>query len=118
MSWDGADKRRFVRAKFPCKIIIYVPKEHSITTKTKNISAGGVRVILSEKLDIVSMVGLEIFLNDESVKCQGRVVWSVEKTELGPNGSSQYDTGIEYYQIEDDDRRVINNLVETIVSEG
>ena len=118
MNWDGADKRRFVRAEFPCKIIIYVPKEHSISTKTKNISAGGVRVILLEKLDIVSIVGLDIFLNNESVNCKGRVVWSVEKTELAPGGSTQYDTGIEYYQIEDDDRRVINNLVDSIVSEN
>ncbi len=118
MNGDGLDKRRFVRAKFPCKIIIYVPKEHSITTQTENISAGGARVILPEKLEIVSIVGLEVFLNKESISCKGRVVWSVERAELGPDGSRQHDTGIEYYQISDDDRRVINNLVESIVSKG
>lgn len=116
MSWSGAEKRRFVRANFPCKIIIHTPKENTITTKTENISAGGVRVIISEELAISSMVDLELFVNNKTISCKGRVVWMVPNKNLSPEETNIYDTGIEFYQISPKDREAIKQLVKSILS--
>jgi c-di-GMP-binding flagellar brake protein YcgR len=114
MIWDGIERRRFVRANFPCKIIVYAPKEHAIPTHTENIGAGGVRVIIDEKIEIHSIVGLEIFLTKEPIVCKGRVVWVVEKKikESFP----LYDMGIEFWEIKEEDRLIIKNFVESVIS--
>jgi len=117
MVWDGKEKRRFVRANLPCKIIIYTPKEHIIITHTENIGAGGVRVIIDENLSISSVVGLEIFLDDKPIECEGRVVWVIDKKEAELATTNRYDTGIEFYKISDNDRGVINNFVESMISD-
>ena len=78
MDWEGIEKRRFVRANFPCKIAIYTPAQHILASHTENIGAGGVRVILEEKLEIASNVGLEIYLEKEPIVCEGKIVWVVE----------------------------------------
>lgn len=123
-NWDGREKRRFIRANFPCQITIYTPSKHTINTHTKNISAGGVRVIIEEKCDIFSLVGLKIYLNresrpgvqerGESIACKGRVVWVLEKNH-SLNKPHLYDTGIEFYQIDEEDKKIINNFVKAII---
>ena len=116
MDWEGLEKRRFVRAKFPCKIIVYPPCEHVIISHTEDISAGGVRVIISDNLDISSLVGLEIYLKEKPIACKGRVVWVVEKANSASDKSSMFDTGIEFYEINEKDKETIGKLVETIVT--
>lgn len=109
MNREWVEKRRFIRADFACRIIIRAPEEMIINSRTENIGAGGVRVILDKKLNILSKAGLEIFLNGEPVKCDARVVWVVEK-------DSNFDTGIEFCGIDEEDEKVIDNLVKNIVS--
>ncbi len=116
MAWDGIEKRRFVRANFPCKIIIYLPQEHSLMSHTEDIGAGGLRVIIKEELELSLIVGLEIFLNGEPIICKGRVVWNIEREKESSKDKNRYDTGIEFYEIKEEDRRVIDNLVEAIIS--
>jgi len=103
------EQRRFVRAKFDCKIIIHTPKEHVIVSHTENIGAGGIMVIINESLQVSSVVGLEIYLNGEPIVCSGRIAWAVEN-------QGCYDTGVEFTKISEEDRRVIDNLVKSIVS--
>ncbi|MFH1504938.1 MAG: PilZ domain-containing protein [Candidatus Omnitrophota bacterium] len=109
MDWDKAEKRRFVRANFDCKIIIHTPKEHIIISHTENIGVGGVRVFVDEKLNISSEVGLEIYLGQSPISCKGKIAWVVERAD-------RFDTGIEFLEISEKDERVISNIVENIVS--
>jgi c-di-GMP-binding flagellar brake protein YcgR len=114
MIWNGIEKRRFVRANFPCKIAISTPTKHTIITHTENIGAGGVRVIIDEELDISLMVGLEIHLNNEMIKSEARIVWAIEAKKTSADEKLHYDTGIEFYKIDEEDRKIINNFVEAI----
>lgn len=116
MKWDGVEKRRFVRANFPCKIEVHIPKELSIHSHTENIGEGGVRVIIEKKLDMDSMVDLQIYLGKESIDCKGKIVWVVEKINPLDKEALFFDTGIEFRDINDDDRKLIGNLVEMIIS--
>ncbi len=117
MDYQGIEKRRFVRAQFPCAIKIYTFHEHIITTHTENISAGGVRVIIEEKLEIASTVGLQVQIRDYTVSCKGRIVWVVDKRSPYKQGIGYHDTGIEFYEIKDADVKVINAAIEEIVKD-
>ncbi|MBU1809910.1 MAG: PilZ domain-containing protein [Candidatus Omnitrophica bacterium] len=115
MIWGGAEKRRFVRANFPCKIAIHIPSRHTLSTHTENIGVGGIRVIIGEKSEIFSTVGLEIFLGEEPIICNGRVVWVVENKSNYQEDFFSYDTGMEFVDIKEEDRAAIKNFVEAIV---
>lgn len=115
MDYQGIEKRRFIRAKFPCIIAIHTLHEHVITTYTENISAGGVRVVIEERLESSSTVGLEMQINKNTISCKGRVVWVVNKESPYKKGVFYYDTGIEFYEINDNDRRVISGAIEEIL---
>ena len=118
MVWKGIEKRRFIRANFPCKIVISTPSQHVIVTHTENIGAGGIRVIIDEKLDISSMVGLDIHLSNDLIKSKARIVWVVEAGDSSHDRPLRYDTGIEFYEINEDDRKIINNFVEAFTGES
>lgn len=117
MDYRGVEKRRFIRAKFPCRISIHTLHEHVITTYTENISAGGVGVIIEEKLEINSTVGLELQISQNIIACKGRIVWVVDRESPYKKGLLYYDTGIEFYEIKDTDRKVINDIIEEILKE-
>ncbi|MFA7131637.1 MAG: PilZ domain-containing protein [Bacilli bacterium] len=112
--WDVSEKRRFVRAQYPCKIVVHFPKELLICTHTENIGAGGLRVIIEECLEVITTVDLEIYLQEEPILCKGRVVWVVEKNSAYRDGYTFFDTGIEFSQIREEDRNIINSFVERI----
>src|SRR5512135_1910559 len=99
MEYKGSEKRRFVRANIPCKIIIYLPAEHTITTHTENIGAGGVRVVIDEKLDIFSTVSFELYLQNRVIAGKGRIVWVVDRPVEATDETDSYDTGIEFREI-------------------
>ncbi|MBU2474312.1 MAG: PilZ domain-containing protein [Candidatus Omnitrophica bacterium] len=116
MAWDGSEKRRFVRANFPCKITIYIPQEQVISAQTENISAGGVRVIIDKELKVSLSVDLELYFTENPVKCKGRVVWMLSKENLESVEIKKYDVGIEFYRIASADRSLISKFIETLVS--
>jgi hypothetical protein len=117
MKYSGVEKRRFVRAKFPCKIIISTPKECTINTHTENIGVGGVMVIIDQKLEVSSFVDLEIYLGDKPISCKARIVWIIDNINPLSGNSITFDTGIEFYNISAKDKKTINDLVEAIVSD-
>ena len=117
MGWDGVEKRKFIRANFPCKILIYTPQKHTIVSHTENIGAGGVRVIIDENLNISSFVGLEVLMNEAQIICKGRIVWVVEKSGSNKSEPNIWDTGIEFYEIAEKDKKIIAGFINTIISD-
>ena len=117
MDYGGIEKRRFIRARFPCNITIYTPAKHTISTHTENISAGGVRVIIQEKIEVAASVGLQIELKGNLIVCKGTIVWVVDKSSPYRRGLIYHDTGIEFHEIKDSDRQIIHNFIEEIIAE-
>jgi len=107
---DSSERRKFIRVNCPCKVILHNP-ERVLDTHTENISAGGIRVILNHEVKEHDLVGLEIYLIAEPVKCEGRIVWVI--THRG-----EFDTGIEFYEISDKDRFVVDEYIKRVVMEG
>lgn len=77
--WDGVDRRRFSRVKYPCLITVYkktIP-EFSTLTHTENISVGGMRVIIERRIEAMTEVEIEIDLDDtlSNIISKGTVAW-------------------------------------------
>lgn len=92
-----------------------MPAEHTISTHTENIGAGGVRVIIDEKLDIFSTVGFELHLQSKIITGKGRIVWVVDKPLENMKKAVLYDTGMEFRELADVDRKFISDFVDKVV---
>ncbi len=148
--WEGADRRRSSRVQYPCLITVYkklVP-QFSTLTHTKNISVGGVRVIIGRRIEVMTEVELEIDLRDtlSNIISKGTIAW-VKKVLSGPEdksaadvkgskviagtvrwvkeippaqqgGPSRYDTGIQFTALKKEDRQRIANIVNNLLGKG
>lgn len=118
MNWDGSERRKFIRVKFPCEISVHGHKNHIISTNAENISPGGVRVIIEEKLAVGSIVSLDIYaIKEAPISCKGRVIWIITKERPDHEGPSVFDTGIEFCEIKEEDVSKIKKLVVAIAAE-
>jgi len=113
--YEGIEKRKFVRVRFPCTILLYNFPEHAISTHTENISAGGVRIIIGEKINTGAIVTMEVHLKDKKIMCKGKVVWVVDKKSPYRKGVFYYDTGIEFCEMSDEDRSAINTTIDKML---
>lgn len=119
MGWGGIDTRRSVRVAFEC-VVIVKKKDTSLVfrTQTENISVGGTCVILERTLLKHTPVEVELFLPDDPipVNCSGKIAWSVKRNEYSKRKPCQFDTGIEFTEISDEDKgrlkRIIAELLE------
>jgi c-di-GMP-binding flagellar brake protein YcgR len=103
MSWEGLNRRKFPRAKFPCliKIVKAGTPGDAILTHTENISTGGVCVIIKKQLETFSTVGIEIDLMDgeDIITAEAKVVWIVRRKATEDVKPSFYDTGVEFVSL-------------------
>ena len=115
--WNGINRRKFPRAHYKCLIDISAKNAtKTISTYTENIGSGGICVILNEDLGLFQGVNLEIDLKNgisSNVTCGGTVVWVIKKHVIGKKGAMQYDTGIEFVDIDEEEKIRISKIVET-----
>ena len=116
MGWEGQERRRFPRAIFPCRIAVGSPIRW-LASHTEDIGAGGVKVILEERLPLCTPVSVELFFEkDKSIKCKGKIVWVEE--ELNPLDMNSeplmFVTGIGFTEIKDHDKEYIEKLVRVV----
>lgn len=116
MTWGFKERRKFPRATFPCKIVVQF-SNRQLVSQTKNISAGGLRVSLEERIERYETVDLELFLKKESpIKCKGRITWVIEIINPMENCPTMFDVGVEFMDISDTDREYIKEMVDMLLS--
>lgn len=119
--WNGINRRKFPRANYKCVIVIKKRlTSKSISTRTENIGAGGICVVIKEDLGLFQGVDLELFLDETEppIKCGGTVVWVVKKSDPKLKGTYLFDTGIEFIDIRPEDREKISEIVEEILQKS
>lgn len=111
------ERRKFARAEFNCKITINSPGRMFIT-HTEDISAGGTKVILEERLASGREVSLNIYLKqDMSLQCRARVVWVVSKMNPLEQTPTVYVTGLQFTDLPLLQAEYIKKLVKVIISQ-
>ena len=145
--WQGEDRRRNARVKYPCLITVRKksPPSFSILTHTEDIGKGGVHVIVDKKLDAMSEIELEIDLLDTlpNVFSKGTIRWVKESSpqntpadakggglskgtvdwvkEIAPadkDGPVRYNIGIKFTFIKDVDKFRIDNIVNSFLGKS
>ena len=117
--WEGLNRRRFPRVVFPCLIKITRQNEpmETLLTHTENVSTGGVCVIVRKHLDIFMPVVIELDLldSDDTIVCNGKVVWTVRRKAAEEFKPSFYDTGIEFRELDGVIRARLERMIEHLV---
>ena len=114
------EKRRFVRLDVNVKVNWekIVVAQTAIPDKkdsTKNISEGGICLIVYEKLNVADLLKLEIELPTKRIiQATGRVVWTHEFI-IGQPDQKRYDVGIEFLDISAPDREEIKKFVFSVL---
>jgi len=114
--WDGINRRRFPRIHYKC--LIHIKKEKAtktISTHTENVGAGGICVVLDEDLGLFQGVNLELALENgvpSNITCSGTIVWVIKKHPVKEKGGMQYDTGIEFVDINDEGQNRVSKIIE------
>ena len=118
-NWDGLNRRKFPRANYPCLVVIQkdIQEENIILTHTENVGKGGICVILKQSIEMFSSVTLELDLLDlgNHIKCEGKVVWNVQRKDDEEKKPLFYDIGIEFQNIEKDEKMRLEEVVERLV---
>lgn len=112
--WDGINRRRFPRAKYPCKVRVLKKNSKDILlTQTENIGVGGICVVLEKELPLFCEVSLELDFEDGLglVKSKARIVWVVKRSATGDK-KHQFDTGIEFASLKSEDKKRIEQIMQ------
>ena len=121
MAWDGLNRRKFPRLRYPCLLTVRENEtQETLLTHTENIGLGGVCVILKRNLKIFSEVKLEIDLLDfgDHVCCPGKIVWNVRRRSDIEKKPLFYDIGIEFSSITDSDKKHLQTVVKNLLKKN
>ena len=111
------EKREFARLDLNVKVDWKKISETSepkqeYSDKTKNISAGGLCLVVYEKLNVGEKLQIEMELPSKKViNAEGKVVWISEYEILGREEEKIYDIGVEFMKISKEEREEINKFV-------
>lgn len=116
--WDGINRRRFPRAKYPCKVKVFKKNSTDIfLTQTENVGVGGICAVLEKELPRFSEVHLELDFQDGLglIKSNARIVWVVKRSATGDK-KHQFDTGIEFTSLKTEDRKRIEQIMQKAIT--
>lgn len=112
------ERRKFVRlnANVDVKWAKITPDKESASgdlSTTKNISGGGICLTMYGKnVDVGDLLDMEIDLpTKKTIRVKGRVAWVGEFEIVGGRHEKSYDVGIEFLEINEEDRIEISQFV-------
>ena len=103
--WDGTDRRGGERLNVSLAVKYYV-NGTGVDTKSADISARGIRLLLDEKFEEGTPLRLEIKLPEcqRILRSYATVVWSSESPEDEIKGGKRFfNTGLRFYNFQEED---------------
>jgi len=114
------ERRRYPRLNLNIQVEYSVIRgDEAAKTQSKNISAGGICLILYEDIQPDSILELKFYLprDADPIKAIGRVVWRSEIV-VADDKRTRFDAGIEFLEISDTDRTKITQHVFSLLQQG
>lgn len=115
------EKRRFARLNIPIEVAYRTPDPKEIKADksksfTQDISLGGVRIMVKDPLPLKTPIELEVYISESSppLLVRGEIVWQYYSKIAGQDC---YETGIEFTQIDFQDREKIKEAMFDAVKE-
>ncbi len=106
------EKRKFIRLELPIEVKYRISIDPVVENKSlsKDISAGGLRMILKEKLPPGLLLEIKINIPDDErlISTSGEIVW---QDEIVIDREVKYETGIRFVNISTEDREKISRYI-------
>lgn len=101
------DQRRFPRIPAECAVLVtpLSPGNRETLAKTRVLGGGGCMFVHHEPVGVDQQVVLLISVHGRVVRAPSRVVYE------RPHASGDLEVGVEFLQLEEEDRRVIEALL-------
>lgn len=112
--YGGPDRRRFPRMR--ATIVEYAPSQNEgvrTLSFTENISEGGICIFAAQEFQTGSDLSLRIFIPyyHEPLPAKGKIVWRRQSPFLDMKGETNFDIGIEFTEIDEEDRKNIISYI-------
>jgi len=120
--WDGMERRRHARLRR--KLIVYyriITRPHiKNRCRTVDISEGGMKLLLNEKLDKGVMLEIKISIpkSGKNVEVEGDVAWAEEISERDAFGRRLFYAGIKFSAINDPDGSSLVEYIRSLTEKG
>lgn len=118
--WSGKERRKHVRFKNTMEIHYVVKKKPFLSknARTEDISEGGIRIVLGEKLAKGVILELRIPIPNLSrtQNVEGEVMWSEELQEKHPSGKRLFASGIKFRALEDRSDKTLFTYIRSLPS--
>jgi c-di-GMP-binding flagellar brake protein YcgR len=118
-----AEKRKFPRLSFDVELkykVLNSPSPKTQESRVKNISTGGLCIMILEKVKIRTPLKLEISLphEDKPIVAKGKVAWVEKLTIVSTETYVSYDCGVEFVDISPQDQESINRHIMFNIKDG
>lgn len=120
--WGGKERRRYVRFKKTIEMTYTVSTKISaeaVNGKTLDISQGGIKLLLCEKLPVGTILCLKLYFPDskKTAEARGEVVWSEDKDETDQSGKRFFHSGIRFSAIKDPSYSYLAEYIRSIAAD-
>ena len=119
--WNGAERRKNIRVNCNLDIrynLVSAREKAGMDSVSRDISAGGTKLILEQKMSPGSLLEMDVALPQEKnpLKVTGKVAWQREiPGDIKKDGIRRFATGIEFVRISHADRQRLSQFVKTQV---
>lgn len=119
--WDGRDRREHIRFKRDLDVTYIVEKRTHLKAngKSVDISEGGLKLLLSEKLAKGTLMDLIIELpgSKEMIEVEGEVAWSEEAKVKDDSGKRYFHSGVKFSAIKEPSGRGLVDYINSLASD-
>jgi c-di-GMP-binding flagellar brake protein YcgR len=120
--WDGGERRKYRRFQATLEISYRVKQDghREQAGKTIDISAGGMKILLTEKLSAGTHLDIQAELPGiaKHVQLEGEVAWSGEAGGELASGKRSFYAGVEFSSLKEPSRTMLINYINSIASEN
>ncbi len=118
--WNGRERRQHVRFQKALEVTYIVEKRPHLNNngKTVDISEGGIKILLGEKLSEGVILDLKVSLpgSQEPAELEGMVVWSEDVKEKDASGKRCFHSGVKFSAIKEPSGKRLINYIYSLAS--
>ena len=120
--WTGKERRKFTRFKKTLDVIYAIAKKPHLknNANTVDISEGGMKLLLDEKLSVGAIMGLKISIpaSPQDVEVEGEVVWCEEDGRNEASSKKHFYHGIKFLAIKEPSGKHLIDYIRSIAAQS
>jgi len=116
--WTGKERRKYGRFKKILDVIYAIAKKPQLKSngRTIDISEGGMKLLLDEKLPAGAILDLKISIpaSAQEIEVEGEVVWCEENSQKEEPGKRHFYHGIKFLAIKEPSGKYLSEYIRSI----